>query len=92
MDAQADQAIDALRSGSGAGEFIDLYAHAAAVLQSIPGAEVDGFMFRDGQLSFEVRPGEAATIGQIAERIGATSGVATEVQGDTRIIMKAGAP
>lgn len=92
MDAQADQAIEALRSGSGAGEFIDLYAHAAAVLQSIPGAEVDNFVFGDGQLSFEVRPGDAATIVQIAEQIAAASGLPTTVQGDTRIIMKAGAP
>lgn len=92
MDAQADQAIAALRGGSGAGDFLDLYAHAASVLQSVPGAAVDTIIFRDGQLSLEVRPGEAATIGQIAEQIAKASGVPTMVQGDTRIVMKGVTP
>ncbi|MCG3200268.1 MAG: Type II secretion system protein L [Gammaproteobacteria bacterium] len=92
MDAQADQALAALRSGSGAGDFLDLYAQAASVLQSTPGLEIDSIMFRDGQLSLAVRPGDKAAIGQIAERIAAASGVPTTVQDDTRIVMHGGAP
>jgi len=92
MDPQADQALAALRSGSGAGDFLDLYAHAASVLQSIPGLEVDSITFRDGQLGLEMRPGDTATIGQIAEQIATASGVPTTVQGEARIVMKGTAP
>lgn len=92
MDAQADQALAALRSGSGAGDFLDLYVNAASVLQSIPGVEVGNITFREGQLSLEVQPGDTATVGQIAERIAAATGVPTTVQGETRIVMKGSAP
>ncbi len=92
MDAQADQALAALRSGSGAGDFLDLYVNAASVLQSIPGSEVDNITFRDGQLSLEVLPGDTASVGQIAERIATAAGVPTTVEGEARIVMKGSAP
>ena len=62
------------------------------MLQSIPGLEVDSITFRDGQLGLEMRPGDTATIGQIAEQIATASGVPTTVQGEARIVMKGTAP
>lgn len=92
MDVQADQALAALRRSSGTGDFLDLYAHAASVLQSIPGLEIDNIMFGDGRLSLEVRPGDTVSIGQLAEQIATASGVPTTVQGNTRIVMNGSAP